>query len=154
MDVEIRGLTVDDVELICFHRAQMFLDAGVGEETVGPMIEHFGPWLEPRLRDGSYFGYVATFDGLPVASVGLMVIEWPPHPLHPSDHRRGYILNMFVVPSHRRQGLGRRLMELADQRFQELGVSLVVLHATEKGQKLYRTLGWSETSEMVKRLAP
>ena len=132
----------------------MFLDAGVPEETIEPMIENFRPWLERRLADGRYFGFVVGDGDLPVASVGLMVIDWPPHPLHPDDERRGYILNMFVAPTHRRQGLARRLMELADERFRELGVSLIVLHATEKGRKLYRTLGWSETSEMVKRLTP
>lgn len=132
----------------------MFLDAGVETETVAAMIEHFREWLRPRLADGSYFGFVAEESGLPIASVGLMVIDWPPHPLHPSDARRGYVLNVFVEPARRREGLAAELMRRADEEFRERGVSLAVLHATEKGQKLYRWIGWSETSEMAKRISP
>ena len=102
---------------------------------------------------GGISASVAVDDALPVADIGLMVIDWPPHPLHPVDDRRGYILNMFVAPTHRRRGLGRQLMALADERFRELGVRLIVLHATEQGQLLYHGLSWSETGEMVKRLA-
>ena len=153
MSIAIRPLSSDDLELICVHRVEMFRDAGVGDEALAPMIGNFRPWLAERLADGRYFGFVATDQGTPVASVGLMVIEWPPHPLHPDDDRRGYILNMFVEPSRRRHGLGKRLMQLGDEEFRNRGVKLSVLHATEKGRMLYLALGWSETSEMAKRVS-
>jgi ribosomal protein S18 acetylase RimI-like enzyme len=81
-----------------------------------------------------------------------MVIDWPPHPAHPTQSRRGYVLNVYVEPSHRRLGLGRRLMELADAELAARGVSFVILHATEQGRRLYAELGWSATTEMSKVL--
>ena len=75
-----------------------------------------------------------------------MVIDWPPHPSHPADHRRAYILNAFVEPKHRRKGLAKRLMALAETRARELVVSYAILHSTRQGRALYECLGWGPTS--------
>ncbi len=130
----------------------MFRDAGKGDDVLLPMTEHFRAWLGPRLRDGSYFGYVMVDEGVSVASIGLMLIDWPPHPLHPLQDKRGYVLNVFVEPEYRHRGLARELMRLADAEFAARGVGYAVLHATEKGRPLYQGLGWSGTAEMAKVL--
>jgi ribosomal protein S18 acetylase RimI-like enzyme len=65
--------------------------------------------------------------GAVIAGLGMMVIDWPPHPSHPADHRRVYILNVFVEPKHRRRGLAKRLMSLAETRAREFGVSCAIL---------------------------
>ena len=116
------------------------------------MTEHFREWVRPRLQDGSYFGYVISDGGAPVAGIGLMLIDWPPHPLHPTQDKRGYVLNVFVEPGYRNRGLARELMNLADAEFARRGVSYAVLHATEKGKPLYQRLGWDRTAEMAKAL--
>ena len=85
------------------------------------------------------------------AGLGMMVIDWPPHPSHPADHRRAYILNVFVEPEHRRKGLAKRLMALAEARARELGVCHAILHSTRQGCPLYESLGWGPTSEMAIR---
>jgi len=43
-----------------------------------------------------------------------MVLDWPPHPLHPNEDRRGYVLNLYVEPGYRGRGVARDLMRLAD----------------------------------------
>lgn len=130
----------------------MFRDAGGKDEVLMPMTEHFREWLKPRLRDGSYFGFVMLDDGVPVAGIGLMLIDWPPHPMHPMHEKRGYVLNVFVEPEYRGRGLARELMNLADAEFVRRGVSYAVLHATAKGKPLYQGLGWNGTTEMAKTL--
>jgi GNAT superfamily N-acetyltransferase len=150
--VEVRAVTSGDLELICHHREEMFRDAGSDEQALPVMTENFRPWLEPRLADGSYSGFILTCGGEPAGGVGLMLIDWPPHPLHPSTDRRGYVLNLFVEPEYRRRGLARRLMELAEQELTRRGASLLILHATEKGRPLYSQLGWvAGSAEMVKQ---
>jgi ribosomal protein S18 acetylase RimI-like enzyme len=152
LPLDVRPVTPDDLELICRHREEMFRDAGCDDQTLSVMTEHFREWLEPRLSDGSYFGFLLSQNDEPAAGIGLMLIDWPPHPSHPAQAQRGYVLNVFVEPDYRRRGLARTLMRLAEEEFAKRGVSFLVLHATEKGQPLYRDLGWGTSSEMTKTI--
>ena len=150
-----RGLTATDMDLICRHREEMFRASnapGRTEDVLRTMTLHFREWLTPRLADGSYFGFIVEDDGNPVAGIGLMLIDWPPHPSHPNQDKRGYILNVFVEPDYRRRGLGKFLMDAGDAELARRGVVFSVLHATRMGTPLYERLGWSNTSEMSKSL--
>jgi ribosomal protein S18 acetylase RimI-like enzyme len=148
--MDVRALEEADLELVCRHREQMFREAGRDEAVLQTMTAQFREWLRPRLRDRTYFGYLLCEAGEPVAGIGLMLIDWPPHPSHPVSDRRGYVLNVFVEPAFRRRGLARDLMQLAEADFAKRGVQYAVLHATESGRDLYACLGWSATTEMAK----
>lgn len=150
--MDTRPLHEADLELICRHREEMFREAGRSEDVLRPMKAHFRRWLEPRLLDGTYFGFVISIDDQPVAGIGLMVIDWPPHPSHPTQDKRGYVLNVYVEPAYRRRGLAHELMRLAEAEFARRGVEFAILHATEKGRDLYDGLGWNGTTEMSKAL--
>jgi len=150
-----RPVTPRDLDLVCRHREEMFRASNAPSRTddiLKAMTAAFRIWAEPRLKDATYFGYIVEDAGAPIAGIGLMVIEWPPHPSHPLEDRRGYVLNVFVEPSHRRRGLGKMLMELGEAEFRKRGVSYGVLHATRMGKPLYERMGWSATSEMAKIL--
>ncbi|QGZ59935.1 GNAT family N-acetyltransferase [Paraburkholderia acidiphila] len=152
--MDVRPLDVQDLELICRHREAMFREAGRDEATLRTMTEHFRAWLAPRLADGAYFGYVLSERGEAIAGIGLMLIDWPPHPLHPETAQRGYVLNVYVEPGARRRGLARELMRLADEAFARRGVTYAILHATEQGRPLYEGLGWRATTEMATAVLP
>lgn len=150
--LQVRRLEPDDLQMICAHRETMFLEAGGVPAELQVMTEHFRPWLYPRLRDGRYYGFALLDDGQPVAAIGLMTIDWPPHPAHPHLDQRGYVLNVFVEPEYRRRGLASALMRLADAEFARRGVSFAVLHATQAGKPVYEALGWAATAEMAKAI--
>ena len=150
---ELRPINPDDLEIICRHRHEMFKVSGRTDEMVAPMTEHFRPWLKPMLEDGRYFGWFITSTGRVLAGVGMMVIDWPPHPSHPTQSARGYILNMYVEPEARRLGLGRQLMGLCRQEAERRKLEYLVLHATKQGRGLYEKLGWDSTSEMALTIA-
>jgi ribosomal protein S18 acetylase RimI-like enzyme len=133
----------------------MFREAatfGATEDALKTMTVHFRTWLMPRLKDRSYFGFIAQDGDLPVAGVGLMVLPWAPHPFHPADDKRGYILNVYVEPSHRRRKMGELLMTLAEEELRRRGIGFAVLHATAAGRSLYEPLSWAPTTEMFKKL--
>jgi len=150
----VRAINSVDLDLVVRHRAEMFRDAGRAEGILSEMEAPFRAWLAPRIADGRYFGWIAEHDEAPVAGLGLMVIDWPPHPSHPTQDARGYILNIYVEPEHRRRGLARQLMEKATHEAAHRGLVHLVLHATEKGRPLYEKLGWRGTTEMSITLSP
>jgi len=143
-----RPVAPGDLELICRHRYEMFKDSGRAEAILVPMTKTFRPWLERKLNSGAYFGWIAEADGKPVAGLGMMVIDWPPHPNHAEDDRRGYVLNVYVEPEHRGCGVAKALMDMAMVAARERDLRFVVLHATAKGRPVYEKLGWKQTPEM------
>lgn len=148
---ELRPVGAADLDLICRHRREMFMASGRAEEVVAPMDAPFRAWLHPRLASGAYFGWIAEADGAPIGGLGMMEIDWPPHPSHPTQDRRGYILNVYVEPAHRGQGVAQALMARATEEGRRRGLDLMVLHATAMGRPLYERLGWAQTSEMSLR---
>jgi len=148
----IRPISPRDLDLICRHRREMFKDAGQSEEILNAFAEPFREWVTPRLSDGRYFGFIAEESGDSIGGIGLMEIDWPPHPAHPLDSRRGYVLNLFVEPAHRKRGVAQALLDASETEFGKRGLTYAVLHATAAARPLYERNGWGSTSEMAKRL--
>lgn len=146
--ITYRPVTANDLDLVCRHRHEMFKASGRTDAMVEPSTSAFREWLKPHLRDGSYFGWIAQLDRSDVAGLGMMVIDWPPHPSHPLQARRGYILNVFVEPSCRGQGLARGLMVMATEEARRRNLEYLILHATRIAMPMYEKLGWQRTSEM------
>ncbi|XYK81879.1 MAG: GNAT family N-acetyltransferase [Labrenzia sp.] len=90
--------------------------------------------------------------GHAVGGVGLMVIDWPPHQLHPDVLQRGYVLNVFVEPDHRGKGIAKSLMTASDEAFTARGITHAVLTATDQARPLYERDGWQQTAQMAKEI--
>jgi GNAT superfamily N-acetyltransferase len=151
--LETRRATSDDAALITSHRRAMFADMGAGTpDVLDQMSRHFEPWVRARLGEGRYLGWITEEDSRAVASAGLLLVEWPPHPRHPASDVRGYILNVFVEPAWRRGGLARILMVFCLNEARKRGIAVVTLHASDKGRGLYEQLGFEASNEMLLRL--
>ncbi|HEY3645825.1 MAG TPA: GNAT family N-acetyltransferase [Gammaproteobacteria bacterium] len=147
-DVVIRAIGVADAGTVTQHRHRMFVDAGKPDDAaLAAMSEAFLPWVRAKLEAGQYFGWFAEAEGRVVSGIGMMAIEWPPHPLH-LEPLRGYILNVYTEPEWRGRGLAKRLTGLAMDAARERGLNLTILHATEMGKSLYAKLGFKGTNEM------
>ena len=146
--VTARPVNDADLDFIVRHRCEMFREMGRPEAELTTLSADFRQWLEPRLRDGRYLGWFIEAASQPIAGFGMMVLDWPPHPYHPLDSRRAYVLNVFVEPEHRGKGLATTLMEMAQEEAKKLGITFMVLHASPQGRPLYAKLGWKPTSEM------
>ena len=145
----IRPATLADAETIAAHRRAMFYEMGYRDEAaLDAMVAAFLPWLRQRMTTGEYLAWLAVApDGAIAAGLGLWLMDWPPHMIGPGAPR-GNILNVYTEPAFRRQGIARRLMNVALDWCRANGVRAVILHASEDGQKLYEELGFKSTNEM------
>jgi ribosomal protein S18 acetylase RimI-like enzyme len=148
----LRPLVPADIDLVCRQREAMFVDVGRDPAVIAGMTPASREWFGRRLETGEYFGFVAESAGRAVGGVGLLQLDWPPHFFHPTQTRRGYVLNMYVDREFRRRGLARALMEASEAEFRRRGLHYVVLHASDQGRPLYESMGWTPTNEMSKRL--
>ncbi len=141
--------TEADAALIAEQRRAMFEDAVLPvPTTLAAMQERFEPWVRERLANGSYRGWIAEREGMPVGGAGLWVMEFPPHFLD-VEAARGYLLNFYVKPEFRGAGLARRLLGLCVEEGRGLGLRVLTLHASKFGRPLYEQYGFRGNNEMI-----
>lgn len=91
-----------------------------------------------------FFAYIAEDNGKLVGSAFLVLSEMPPNSNFPNG-RIGTVLNVYVAPEYRRQGIASKLMEMliADAKAMEL--DYIELKASSDGYPLYKKLGFKDS---------
>jgi GNAT superfamily N-acetyltransferase len=145
----ITQATLEDIPTIVTHRRSMFAAMGYADDAaLDAMSQAFEPWLRRKMETGEYLAWFAvTPDHAVAAGLGLWLMDWPPHMIG-SGARRGNILNVFVRPENRRQGIARGLMRVALDWCNANGIDHVMLHSSAEGRHLYESLGFTPTNEM------
>jgi GNAT superfamily N-acetyltransferase len=145
-----REATQADAALIAAHRRAMFAAMPDPQDAVlDVMSRAFEPWVKERIAEGKYLGWIVEDSGRVAGSAGMLLVDWPPHPFHPNDNRRGYLLNVFVEQEFRKRGLAHSLIECCLGEARRRGIRVVTLHASDAGRSIYEKLGFRPTSEMM-----
>jgi GNAT superfamily N-acetyltransferase len=141
--------TLHDIATIVSHRRSMFTAMGYSDEAaLDAMSSAFEPWLRRKMLALEYLAWFAiTEDQAVAAGLGLWLMDWPPHMIG-SGARRGNILNIFVRPENRRQGIARELMRAALDWCRANTIDHVMKHSSVDGRHLYESLGFTPTNEM------
>jgi ribosomal protein S18 acetylase RimI-like enzyme len=147
--MKTRAATVADAAIITHHRKRMYIDAGRKDDRfLALMAQNFEPWVERMIDDDKYLGWLTMDDGKVIAGAGLLILDWPPHPLDPRGCNRGYLLNVYVEPEYRRRKLASSLIEMALAEARNRKIRVVALHSTDDAQPLYQSNGFRTTNEM------
>jgi GNAT superfamily N-acetyltransferase len=145
-----RAATTADAALISAHRRAMFAEIQTLDESLMTTLERrSASWTERMIREGKYYGWVATDGDRPVASAGLLILDWPPHPFDPEGELRGYLLNVYVEPEYRKRGLAHELVERCMAEARRHGIRVVTLHSSQAGRPIYERFGFHATNEMM-----
>ena len=81
--------------------------------------------------------------------VGTVIAGW--------DGWRCHLYRLAVAPSRRRAGIGRALIEAAEERFRVLGgirVDAMVLDDNERAHRIWRTCGYRPQGEWSRWIKP
>lgn len=143
--IEFALATTTDIPLLVDYRMR-FLDElatqkpdANASQTVRGSIEQY---LLKAMNDGTYLCWLAKENGVVIAIGGLVIREQPANYGCPNG-RTGYILNMYTQPDYRRTGVGAAILEHIIQSAREADLSLLDLHATFKGESIYRQYGFT-----------
>lgn len=131
----------------------MFDDMGVDDIAgLDRMDADFLPYVRAQLADGRYRGWLAVATDESgaeriIGGAGLTFIEWIPGYLS-ARPQRPYILNVYVAPDQRGQGIAQRLVRAILDHCKDEGWGYVWLHASEQGYPIYERMGFNRTKEM------
>jgi GNAT superfamily N-acetyltransferase len=131
----------------------MFRDMGEVDDQAASIIEkasedHLRTLIEAR----EYFGFFAEHKGAVIGGGGAWLRPMLPRPGALEGAREAYVLNVYVEPEHRRNGVARAIMQAILDWSREQRLARVVLHASQEGRSLYASLGFEESNEMRIRL--
>jgi GNAT superfamily N-acetyltransferase len=154
---EIRLATPADARLLATQRVGMFRDMARTTREIEPsLFESCADYLAKALQSGEYVGWVAQLTPSPHTPIGGAGVQF--RPLVPRTDpdgksvligREGLILNVYVDPAHRRQGVARVLTETIIRWAPGAGIVRLVLHASPDGKSLYESLGFLASNEMI-----
>jgi len=142
-----------EADVLARHRASMFRDMGEVDEASASIIEnasedHLAALVEAR----EYFGFLAEHEGEVIGGGGVWLRPVLPRPGALQGALEAYVLNVYVDPPHRRQGVARATMRAILDWSQARRLARVVLHASKEGRSLYESLGFESSNEMRIRL--
>ena len=141
----IRPATLDDLDVLVRHRISMFTDMGVPLDAAA-LDESFRAWLAGVMPQGTYRAWLAeTAEGEIAAGGGITILPWPPGPGYLGD-RVAFVYNVYTEPVHRRQGLGRLVMDAIHAWCREAGITSMALNASQDGLPLYESMGYAVTA--------
>jgi GNAT superfamily N-acetyltransferase len=146
-DITYRLATLADLDTLADLRWQM--QAEYHPEALAPGVRQryiatYRAEMLPEMEHGRLRAWIAEDAGRPVAAVTL--ICWLVPPAVDQPHRpRGQVSNVFTQPEYRRRSISRHLMQLLIADARELGITRLVLWASEMGEPLYLGLGFEHS---------
>ncbi len=145
----VRSATGDDLEAVARWRVE-FLGAvrGPSFRPSDDLVVRTRAFVEAEHASGRLRTWIAEDGDEFVGLVSLLLRSRPPQP---EDFRtvEGYIVNLYVPSAHRRQGIGRKLLEHCISAAESLEVRTIVLHSTDDGRALYESMGFAPTSNWL-----
>ena len=142
--MRIRPATGADLELAATLRLAFLADhRGVGPADLDPsFVGHTRRFVADRHRAGDLLTWFAEDDaGVVPGVVSMLVRAVPPRPGTVAT-TEGYLLNLYVTPAQRRQGIGHLLLDTCLAHAADQGFRRLVLHASEDGRPMYEDAGF------------
>jgi ribosomal protein S18 acetylase RimI-like enzyme len=148
--MQIRNARPEDAPVIAEQRTRMFLEMGrVTEAGVPQLLRVSTSYLSEALANETYRGWLMeSADGKIIGGAGLLLRPLMPRPDAMSGPE-AVVLNVYVEPEFRRQGVARALMQALLHWCRTQDIPRIVLHATPNGQPLYESLGFKLRGEMI-----
>lgn len=144
-EVTIRMARISDIEELVRLRGVMFA-AMDPEQTANRWEGACRQILLDGLTSGDLIAAVAVTDAGTVVASGIAAIHrWLPSPANPSG-LKGYLGSMATNHDRRRHGIGRRVADALVEALHERGITEIELQATEDGEGIYRSLGFTSPS--------
>ena len=139
--IKIRKANVDDIEILMEIRLEMLRVVNDLSEE-----EEFDKVLVDCSREyflhGDQTTVIAVDNGKAIGCASISYINRMPTFDHPTG-KRAHLMNVYTNKAYRRQGIGRKMVEVLIEEAREKGCTEVSLDATEQGRFLYTQLGFT-----------
>ena len=146
--ITYRVATVDDVDALAGLRWRMETERH--PEIQADRAAYFAAArasISEEIKRGAHVAFIAEAGGEVVACA--ILIWWTMLPTLTDFHRsRGYVSSVYTRADYRRRGVARQLMERLMDRARAMGMSRLILWASDMGRPLYLDLGFKPSASL------
>ena len=145
--IEIRTASKEDIEMLMSIRLEMLRgvndlpdDYAFSDEIVNESRDYF--------LNGNHTTVIATDRNTVVGCASMSYIRIMPTFSHPTG-KRAHLMNVYTRSEYRRQGIARKMVELLIDETWKRGATEISLDATALGKPLYKSLGFTDSTECM-----
>lgn len=139
--------SVKSIPTLMHWRAEV-LSAVFGIEPSARMLVQNRRYYRKHIPDGSHIMYVVNLDGEDCGCGAVCFEDELPSPDNPSG-LCAYLMNIYVRPHFRGQGIGHTLVNKLIEEAQERDCGKIYLETTDSGRILYEQLGFRNMKNMM-----
>lgn len=147
-EIYFRIAGIDDIRILTEMRLAFLseLRFGCRTSTENELRTAAEKYFTLHIEDKTYIPFLGSSSGKAVCCAGILLYELPPAPWS-LKRTQGHILNFYVVPEKRMEGIGIALMEYIISYSTDQKISRLFLNATKEGERVYRRCGFVECEE-------
>lgn len=142
--MDIREADADDLGVVTNLRLRFLAEhRGIDpSEFPTEFVELTRSFLDRHFEAKTSRSWIASEQGTDIAIVTMLILDLAPRPEDVTG-LEGYIVNMYVDPAHRQQGVGMALLGECLNAATEIGLRRLLLYATDDGRNLYTSAGFA-----------
>lgn len=143
MEISYTKATIDDVSALVDNRILFALELsdGQSEENIQSLRNQMTNYFSKAILDNTCISFIAKC-GEVVAGIGSVHLRDMPGNFKNPSGKWGYIMNMYTIPSFKRKGVCKNILNLLVEEGKKFGITAFELHATKEGEKVYSQEGF------------
>jgi predicted acetyltransferase len=144
--------TTSDIYLLVDNRISFALELAPeqAEESVLKLKQQLTKYFTQAMVDGSCISFFAKCEDK-IAGIGSVHLREMPGSFKNPSGKWGYVMNMYTVPSYRRKGICKTILNLLVAEGEKYGITAFELHATPEGELVYLQNGFTIYNEPTLR---
>ncbi|NLS03450.1 GNAT family N-acetyltransferase [Rhizobium sp. P32RR-XVIII] len=148
--MEIRIATPDEDAIVAGHYLRIWDSYGTPEDHYRrDAMSRIETFMEEGRAQRRLRSFLAVADGAIAGSSSCQLHQSPfPEVIAPQHRLNGYIWSVYVDHIFRRKGVARALTTAAVDYLKSIGCTTVVIHASDPGEPVYRSVGFEPAKEM------
>jgi len=143
-DVVFRRLGYGDIDRFIELRKEQLLEEGA--EAATDITAALLDFYTRHLTAETFVSWVVVVNGEIIATSGISFAEKPPYYGNPTG-RIGILSSMYTVPSYRRKGIAKKLLEMAVNEAKKRGCAEIHITASDMGVPLYEDFGFKRNDK-------
>ncbi|WP_368657062.1 GNAT family N-acetyltransferase [Metabacillus halosaccharovorans] len=144
----IRTATLLDIAAITLLKQKMFKEVGMEHLLREDFVNAVEKTYKKLYETGKAIHFVIEHESDIVACAGAFIKEDIPYCFY-KEEQYGFIGDVYVEPLFRNQGYAKKLTNEVLDWFSKKEINTVRLLASDNAKKLYKSLGFKETDQMI-----